>query len=296
MLKAAKWVGSCVLAVSLGAAAFYHPAASAADGSAYVLEGTQVWSVPDPASGRDYSIFVSLPPSYASQPERRFPVLYVADADYGFPVIRSLTRRINHDKPVTQEFILVALSYATGEDPGKSRTRDYTPVAGKDGTGGGGAAYQAYLRDRVLPFVEAKFRADPAKRVFMGHSYGGLLGAQVLLTEPTLFKSYILGSPSFWYGNHAINRLEEAFTKSGRDMPADVFLYVGQFEAARKGDSRYNRSTDMVKDNADFVQRLKSHAYRGLKLRSIVIPDENHLTVFPAGFTRGLIAVLPAGG
>jgi len=39
---------------------------------------------------------------------------------------------------------------------------------------------------------------------------------------------------------------------------------------------------------------LKSHGYPGLKVRSTVLEDEDHLTVAPVGFTRALMAVLPA--
>ena len=73
--------------------------ASAAEGAPYVLKGTQVWSVPDPVSTRDYEVFVSLPASYADQPNRRYPVLYVTDADYAFPIIRQIARRRRHEQP-----------------------------------------------------------------------------------------------------------------------------------------------------------------------------------------------------
>jgi len=39
---------------------------------------------------------------------------------------------------------------------------------------------------------------------------------------------------------------------------------------------------------------LKAHAYPGLTVRSVVLEDEDHLTVAPVGFTRALMAVLPA--
>jgi len=135
-------------------------AESAAEGAPYVLKGTQVWSVPDPVSGRDYEVFVSLPASYEAEPNRRYPVLYVTDADYAFPIIRQIARRVNLDGPVIEEFILVGLSYAVGEGGMSSRTRDYTPVRINDRTGGG-MAYQAYLKTQALPFIEDRFRADP---------------------------------------------------------------------------------------------------------------------------------------
>ena len=50
----------------------------------------------------------------------------------------------------------------------------------------------------------------------------------------------------------------------------------------------------MVGDNARFEERLRSRNYQGLTLTSEVLNDEDHLTVAPSGFTRALMAVLPA--
>lgn len=275
------------------------PRAYAADGEPYVLNGTQVWSIPDPVSGREYEVFVSLPPKYNEQTKRRYPTLYIADADYGFPLIRSITRRINLDGPVTSDFILIGLSYAKGEDGMTSRRRDYTPAPRNEANAasavsGGGPAYQRYLRDTVLPFIDNKFRSDPAQRLFMGHSYGALLGAQILLSEPGLFHSYILGSPSLWYDDHVMFDLEGDYAKSNKDLPTNVFMYMGGFETIKAGDARYNRSKDMVKDMATFEKRLESRNYPNLRIESLVLAGENHLTVFPSGFTKGLIKMLPA--
>ena len=266
-------------------------AESAAGGAPYVLKGTQVWSVPDPVSGRDYEVFVSLPASYDTEPNRRYPVLYVTDADYAFPILRQIARRVNLDGPVIEEFILVGLSYAAGESGKSSRTRDYTPVRINDRTGGG-VAYQAYLKTQALPLVEDRFRADPARRILLGHSYGGLLGAQILFSEPELFDGYILGSPSFWFGDHAMMRTETEYARTHTDLPARVHMYIGEHEFP--GSGRLNTRYDMVGDNARFEQRLRSRNYRSLTLTSEVLDDEDHLTVAPSGFTRALKAVLPA--
>lgn len=267
------------------------PSEARVEGAPYVLTGTQVWTVPDPVSGRRYEVFVSLPASYDASPERRYPVLYVTDADYAFPIIRQMARRLNLDEPVIEDFILVGLSYAVGEGGMTSRTRDYTPVGINDRTGGG-AAYQAYLKSEVLPFIEDRFRADPARRMLLGHSYGGLLGAQVLFSEPTLFDGYILGSPSLWFGDHAMMRTEAEYAESHKDLPARVYMYIGEYEVP--GGERRNNRYDMVGDNARFEARLASRAYPGLTLTNEVLNDEDHLSVAPRGFTKGLIAMLPA--
>lgn len=275
------------------------PKVQAGEGRPYEIADSEVWDVPDPVSGRGYQVFVALPPSYAKQPQRRYPVLYVTDADYAFPIIRQLGRRLNVEGPKIEEFILVGLSYGKGEDGGPSRQRDYTPTpngpssAPANAVHGQSRAYQAYLRDQVKPFIAARYRADTARAIFLGHSYGALLGTQILFTEPGLFSGYILGSPSLWYDKRYAFTLEAQYAKQNQDLTANVYLYVGAFEALRKGDRRYNQTVDMVADNRALETALQGRQYPGLKLKSAVLNDEDHLSVAPRGFTQGLKYLLP---
>ncbi|MFA4938202.1 DUF3693 domain-containing protein [Brevundimonas sp.] len=291
-------LAGAVMGCSEPADAQSSPAPDAAEGAPYVLTGTQVWTVPDPVSGRDYQVFISLPASYETSPQRRYPVLYVTDADYAFPIIRQIARRVNLDGLVIEEFILVGLSYSRGDSGTISRNRDYTPTPNGPRSSssmlhGGGPAYQTYLKTQALPFVESRFRADPERRVLLGHSYGGLLGAQILFTDPGLFHAYVLGSPSFWYDKRHIMGMEADYARTHRDLPADVFMYIGGWEVP--GPDRRNTSgADMVADVRTMERTLKSRAYPGLTVRSTVLTDEDHLTVAPIGFTRALMAVLPA--
>jgi predicted alpha/beta superfamily hydrolase len=272
------------------------------EGRAYEIIGSEVWDVPDPVSGRNYQVFVALPRSYADTPERRYPVLYVTDADYAFPLIRQIGRRLNGDGPKIDEFILVGLSYAVGEEGMPSRRRDYTPTpAGAEGAPPGaihgkGAAYMAYLRDRVLPFVAHRYRTDESRRLFLGHSYGGLLGTQILLTEPELFSGYILGSASYWYDNHYMDGMESAFAANHKDLPARVYMYVGEYEETKPGDPRYATHYNMVTDTRRMAQALRSRHYRSLQVKLDILNDEDHLSVAPGGFTRGLKYLLAADG
>ena len=50
-------------------------------GPLYEIADSEVWDVPDPVSGRGYQVFVALPPSYAKQPQRRYPIVYLLDGD-----------------------------------------------------------------------------------------------------------------------------------------------------------------------------------------------------------------------
>lgn len=69
------------------------PAMAAAP--AYQLDGTEVLELSAKSLPRDYQVFVGLPDSYGKDGgQRRSPVLFVADANYAFPLIRSVTRRV----------------------------------------------------------------------------------------------------------------------------------------------------------------------------------------------------------
>ncbi|NJC37717.1 hypothetical protein GGR60_002252 [Xanthomonas arboricola] len=269
------------------------PASQRGGGQPYELADTQVWDVPDPATGRTYQVFVALPRGYADNPQRRYPVLYATDGDYAFPLVKQIARRLNGEGPAIADFILVGLSYAVGDEPMPSRRRDYTPTP-EDGptaapvaTHGKSADYIRYLRDRVLPFVANRYRTDEQRRLYLGHSYGGLLGTQILLSTPEMFAGYILGSPSYWYGEHAMVAQENSFAASHTDLPAQVYMYVGEYEQVR-----HHQNYDMVIDAQKMAQALRARHYPSLHLALEVLDDEDHLSVAPRGITHGLKSLL----
>ncbi|ATB57181.1 Putative esterase [Xanthomonas citri pv. fuscans] len=279
---------------AVAAHTFAHaPGSQRGEGHPYELADTQVWDVPDPVSGRRYQVFVALPRGYADNPQRRYPVVYATDGDYAFPLVKQIARRLNGEGPAIEDFILVGLSYAVGEEPMPSRRRDYTPTP-EDGptvapfaTHGKSAAYIQYLRDRVLPFVATRYRTDEQRRLYLGHSYGGLLGTQILLSSPDMFSGYILGSPSYWYGEHAMVAQEKTFAAAHGDLPAQVYMYIGQYEQVR-----YHQTYDMVIDAQNMARTLRARGYPSLHLTLEVLDDEDHLSIGPRGITHGLKALL----
>lgn len=284
------------------------PAASAAKDAApspYVLAGTEVRDIRATALQRDYQLLVSLPPSYGLT-QRHYPVLFVTDANYAFPLIRSIARRVGNDGQDVEEFILVGLSYAKGDTPEYSRRRDYTPstnadeeavsdMPGRAPAFGEAEAYRRFIADEVFPFVGQHYRADMRRKIYAGHSYGGLFGVHILLTEPAMFEQYIIGSPSLWFDQRVAFAAERGYAAAHTDMPANVFMAVASYETTnvKSGNPRYNKTGDMIGDLQSFEQALKSRRYPNLRVQSTVIEDEDHLTVFPALITRGLKWALP---
>lgn len=277
--------------------------AEAAETPGCDLGGTQIRSIPDLVSGRSYDVEITLPSDYQANPTKRFAVLYYADGGHLATSATCLSkeprrqealrlvRKLHREGRLADEPILVGLSYARGEGFAVSRARDYTPVADKSGYGGAGA-FQVYLGRTVIPAIEGSYRADPGRRLFWGHSYGGLLGARILLTEPGLFRSYILGSPSFWFADHAILSIEADYAKTHRDLEADVLIYVGGDEISRYDPGRRGNTKDMVADVRTFEKRLKSRGFPSLTIRSLVVAGKNHRTTIPPGFSWAITSAL----
>lgn len=260
------------------------------------LEDTEMHALHAKDLKRDYQVLVSLPPSYKTS-KRRYPVLFVVDSPYAFPLIRSIARRVGDHGRGLEEFILVGLGYATGDTPEYSRRRDYTPIRTTE-TGlesdmpgrlpqfGEAEGYRRFIATDVFALIAARYRADMGRKIFSGHSYGSLLGLHVLFTEPSMFDQYILGSPSLWYGKRVMFEREKAYAATHKDLKARVYFGVGALET--------RPPHDMVADLKQFEALLGSRRYPGLRLESRVFADEDHLSVGPMITTRALKWALPA--
>lgn len=269
---------------------------------AYVLEGTEVHTLRMESSGRDYDLYIGLPASYGKS-NQRYPVVFVTDAPYAFPIVRNVGGFVSRNEGNLSEFILVGLGYAKGDSPVQSRNRDYTPTDRKNGktasaeVGYGQAeAYRQFVASQVFPFIARTYRSDMHRKVLIGHSYGGLFGLHTLLTEPTMFDHYVLGSPSLWFGKGYMFGVESAYAARRLDVPARVLLMTGGYETIQpqSRDPRYSQSVDMVRDVQTFERQLKARRYPGLTVRSEVVKGEDHATVYPIIATHGLLWAIPA--
>lgn len=272
---------------------------------AVTLANTAVHELVADGSGRRYPIWVDMPESY-SRSRRHYPVVFVTDANYAFPLVRSIRNLLGQRGRNIDDFILVGLPPQHGLTSKQSRSRDYTPTDPlanprrnpNDYTAshyGEAAAYRDFIERQVFPLIASRYRADMQRKVFAGHSLGGLFGSYVLLTKPAMFQTYILGSPSFWFDDASILRFEDAYARAHRDIPAQVLMYAGMYETPRPA-PRYYRTVDLVGDMHGFARRLRARRYPSLRVESVVIADEDHFTVFPALISRGLVRALPGRG
>ncbi|WP_312513225.1 alpha/beta hydrolase-fold protein [Massilia sp.] len=294
-------LAAALLALAGAANAAVPNAALAAQ--AYVLDNTEVRDIRATELRRDYQVYVALPDSYRDG-KRSYPVVFVSDASYAFPVVRNIAQRL-HRHAGMEEAIVVGLSYAKGDTGVYSRRRDYTPTTphkhdyrsdmpGRPLAFGEAAGYGRFVSNEVFPLIAKHYRADMRRKIFVGHSYGSLLGLQMMLDAPRSFEHYILGSPSLWFDAGVMFERERAYGSRHKDLPASVFFGIGGLETLLPGKkrSRAEEDADMVADLREFDAALKSHRYPQLRTRLKVFADEDHASVLPFVVTHGLRAYL----
>lgn len=280
----------CVIPLLL-AAAFLCGTASASGPPAYAVPRSAAHEIA--VGERAYKLYVSTPPGYSNpeNAERRYPVIYLNDGELFF-LAATGEPLLSYYNRILEETIVVGVSYAVGEDPVASRQRDLTPMRDEAiaNETGGAPDYLATIKTGIIPFVEASYRADPARRTLAGHSFGATFGAYVLLTEPELFANYILVSPALWHAGHAMAGFESRYAQTHDDLTARVYLAVGDLEGPKGG----LKAIDMVSDEIAFAAKLRSRGYEGLILRDEVLSGANHSTSFPTAYLRALEWLFPA--
>jgi hypothetical protein len=240
------------------------------------LPGTQIRTLTSRATGTTYDLYVSVPGDAAANPGRRYPVVYLLDGQWDFKLLLAIHAGLRYDG-VVPDLIIVGITYHGDDvDYDARRAVDLTPVPDPGHPGSGGAPkFHAFLERELLPYVESRYPADSARRVLLGSSFGGLFGLYALLTRPTLFSGYVVGSPSVTYGERAAFALERAYAASHRELPARVYLAVGGIEG-------------LATPVAEFARVLRERRYQGLELETHVVAGERHSGNRPEGFNRGL--------
>ncbi len=266
------------------------------------LSGTAVYELS--FQGRIYPVWVDVPKSYHSN-KHDYPMLLVTDAPYAFPLIRSIRNRVGQQGRNIEEFILVGLAYPASDTPAASRSRDYTTSdvkarPAKAGENfdqpayGNAPAFTDFIATQVLPMLQQQYRLDRQRQIYLGHSYGALLGTYMLLHQPKLFSHYVLSSPSYWFDQRRLLSEAPALLKAfPAEVSAKIWLYSGGFEQPGPTPRHY-KNTDLVGDMQRFAKLLGP--VKGLQVQTQVLDGEDHLTVFPPMVTRAMLDILPGAG
>lgn len=223
--------------------------------------------------GETRRLIVQVPSSYAAEPGRTYPVFVLTDAIWQFDLVAA-TLDYHARWGRIPEHIVVGLY-------NPERNLDLVPAAdpGYPSTGGGDA-YLAHVTAEVLPVIEARYRTNGVELLF-GHSFGGVMTLNQLLTAPEAFDGYIALGASTWVADRILfDRLDEA----AMTPMAGRVLYMGVGETDGGA---------TVPDGERFAAELEARDPAGLDWTFEVRPGENHFTNVPEGLHRALGFIYP---
>ena len=269
--------------------------------------GSELHSMASQQTGRTYQITVSLPLGYGKAPGEGWPfdstpdlwrVVYVLDGNWYAGMVTGMIRPMAWCGSTT-DAIVVGIGYAEEGNPIEAfresitrRDHDLTPVQDqavqtsmeaahqRSAPNGDAGGFHRFMRDELIPFIQQTYRADPARRILVGHSYGGLFALFGLFQTPDLFETLIIGSPTLSYGRGILFEQEAVFAAAQQRLPASIYLFVSELEESLDDTT--------LTDTLRLAAILQSRRYEGFSLVKRVFAGENHCEVAAPGFHWGL--------
>ena len=252
----------------------------------FVLGGTHIRDLPSAGDHAPDRLIISMPWSFNDEPERKYPVVYLCDGYWDFPLMWAMYSHLLFDK-VVPEYTLVGLAYG-GEKPDVDalRLKDLAPPDAKSVEQG--TDYLSRLENSIIPFIEDEYAGDPTFRCIAGASIGGAFALSALFRKPGLFQAAIALCPRADAHGRQLHKDEDVFFRAGRtlgstllgrrkELPARIFLAAGG-----EDDPRITGAIE------EFNEILDARHYRFLEKQYRVIDGEKHGALKPEGFNRGL--------
>lgn len=225
-------------------------------------------------AGQEYELHILLPGDYKNS-TKKYPVVYLMDSQWDFPLVKSLYGQQYFDGFIPATIIVGVTWGGTNPNPDSLRARDYTPTKGRLPQSGGAPNFLSFMKKELFPFIEANYKADPSERVLMGCSFGGLFALYALFTEPGLFKGCVAASPAYGWDGEGIYKYEKMFFKQHRNTSARLYMTIGDVERNVGG---YEK----------FAAHLNSRKYPSLQIRSKVLENTGHSGTKNETYARGL--------
>ena len=182
---------------------------------------------------RDVTVY--LPPGYAADAGRRYPVLYMHDGQNLFDpdtaYVRGQHWRLGEMADMliaegrVQPLVIVGVNHT-----GHGRLHEYTPTRDPRLGGGLAKAYGRLLVDELKPFIDARYRTRREREHtgLGGSSLGGLSTMFLGLRHGDVFGRLAVMSPSVWWGRRAILR----YVPKARPRPdTRIWLDMGTAES-----------------------------------------------------------------
>jgi predicted alpha/beta superfamily hydrolase len=225
-------------------------------------------------AGQEYELHILLPGGYRNN-TKKYPVVYLMDAQWDFPLLKSIYGQQYYDGFIP-ELIIVGVTWG-GSNPNADslRVRDYTPTNDGRVQSGGADRFLSFMRNELFPYIENNYRAEANNRSIMGCSLGGLITLYALFTQPDMFNGYAAASPAISWDKNVLDQYEKKYMESNPVLPGRLLMSFGSVE---RGLPRFQQ----------FSALMKSRNYQGLQVKSVVLENTGHSGTKSETFGRGI--------
>ena len=226
-------------------------------------------------AGQEYELHILLPGGYKNG-SRKYPVVYLMDSQWDFPLVKSLYGEHYFDGFIP-ELIIVGVTWGgINPNPDSLRARDYTPTKeARLPQSGGADNFLSFMKNELFPFIESNYKADNRNRTLMGCSLGGLITLYTLFTQPELFTGYAAASPAVGWDREVLYKYEKIFAEKKLTNPIRVYMTIGDVERSRPA---YER----------FSAQMTGRNYSSVSLTSKILENTGHSGTKGETFGRGM--------
>ncbi len=241
-----------------------------------------------------FTISVNLPNDYNEQPPKKYPVVYLLDANLYFDIVATTLNKYS-EVGLLPPVILVGIGYKDFPTMDSLRNRDDTyPTAIPEyemSVSGGADKFLSFINNELVPAMDKKYKVDTLKRVLMGHSLGGYFTTyaflQNLIEKASGFNSYIAASPSIHYNKYwLLHQLKEAPTSKNTHNKMNIYItYGGLEDAESQTDSSVMKPTALTNQLSDLLSVKQSNA---VNYKADIFSNLDHMNTQLPTFIKGL--------
>ncbi|NLR94630.1 alpha/beta hydrolase-fold protein [Flammeovirga agarivorans] len=236
------------------------------------------------ALDQEREILIYTPLDYDWRMHEYFNVIYVFDAHHRelFDYTTSILSFISEN---SKNFIVVGITSPYIKETDYSRNNDLLPVLNSEAAqkrygkySGNADNFYEYVKDEVIPYVEANYRT--LNSVGIGHSLSASFILSSMVKTPTIFDNYIAISPNFAYDNERV--AEEILQFDYSKFTKPTLVYISHADEGNGYWKEWKPSREKV------YSFLQSKDNDNLIFEKGNFEEYNHWTTFPVSLNKAL--------
>ena len=211
--------------------------------------------------GETRMLNVYLPQGYSKDSLSLYPIIYLLDGsmDEDFIHISGLVQfgSFSWINMIPESIVVGIANIDRKRDftfpTNNKKDKEYFPTTGES------EKFITFIEKELQPFIENRYMASTTKTL-IGQSLGGLLATEILFKKPHLFDNYIIVSPSIWWDDESLLKLNPKDYKSEKS----IYIAVGK------------EGEQMERTAKELYEKLQKRKKENSKLFFKFLEDQDH--------------------